>query len=133
MDVSRLKKTPLFEGTPDESLKKVAPFVEMTEVAEGKVLAAEGDFPHRLMIIDEGTAEVTREGKHLAELGPGDYFGEMSLIDRSPRVATVVAKSSMRLFAIDRSELKRMEQHMPEVVDRLKKAIEERRSAIESQ
>ena len=77
MDASRLKSIPLFEEVGDEELDQIAPFAQEVSVPEGQVLVREGDFSYELMAIEEGEAEVTRGGEHLADLGPGDFFGEM--------------------------------------------------------
>ncbi len=80
MDTSRLKSLPLFESVSDEDLEKIAPFVSEVSVSEGKHLVDEGDYAYEFMAIEEGTAEVRRGDEKLAELGPGDFFGEMGLL-----------------------------------------------------
>ena len=80
MDTSRLKSLPLFESVSDEDLEKIAPFVSEVSVSEGKHLVDEGDYAYEFMAIEEGTAEVRRGEEKLAELGPGDFFGEMGLL-----------------------------------------------------
>ena len=64
--------------------------------------------------------------EHVADLGPGDVFGEQGLLERQERSATVVATSPVRLIRIERWELSRMKQSMPEVVDELRRKVEER-------
>ena len=91
MDTSRLKSLPLFESVSDEDLEKIAPFVSEVSVSEGKHLVDEGDYAYEFMAIEEGTAEVRRGDEKLAELGPGDFFGEMGLLGHDRRNATVVA------------------------------------------
>jgi cAMP-dependent protein kinase regulator len=89
----------------------------------------EGDFSYELMAIEEGTAEVTRGGELLAELGPGDFFGEMGLLERTLRNATVTAKTPMRLITLTGWDLKRVERAAPQAIDRVRAVLEERRSA----
>ena len=128
MEVERLKKIPLFEAVPEGDLKVIATFAELTEVPTGKVLVEEGDFSNDLMAIEEGTAEVTRDGEHVAVLGPGDVFGEMGLLEKQHRNATVTATSPIKLIVLTRWELMRMRRKMPDVVERIERLIEERKS-----
>jgi CRP/FNR family transcriptional regulator, cyclic AMP receptor protein len=129
LDASRLKSIPLFEEVGDEELGQIAPFAQEESVAEGTVLVREGDFSYELMAIEEGTAEVTRGGEHLADLGPGDFFGEMGLLERTLRNATVTAKTSMRVITLTGWDLKRVERAAPQAIERVRAVLEERRSA----
>ncbi len=117
MDVSALKNTPLFAEVPDEALTKVATFASLESVVEGKTIIREGGYSNDFYIIEDGTVKVEREGEHLADLGPGDVFGEQGLLEKQERSATVTATSPVRLIKIEHWELARMKQAMPEVVD----------------
>ena len=127
MDASRLRSIPLFEEVGDEELSQIAPFANEVSVEEGKVLVREGDFSYELMAIEEGSAQVTRGGELVADLGPGDFFGEMGLLERTLRNATVTAKSPMRLITLTGWDLKRVERAAPEAIERVRAALEERR------
>jgi CRP/FNR family transcriptional regulator, cyclic AMP receptor protein len=127
VDPSRLKSISLFEGVPDDELAAIAPFAVTVLVEAGKHLVDEGDYSYEFLAIEEGDAEVTRGGKHVADLGPGDFFGEIGLLEKDLRTATVVAKSEMKLITLTAWDLRRMEKAMPEAVDRLRQVIEERR------
>ena len=131
MDASRLKSIPLFAEVGDEELSQIAPFANEVSVEEGKVLLREGDFSYELMAIEEGSAEVTRGGEHVADLGPGDFFGEMGLLERTLRNATVSATSPMRLITLTGWDLKRVERAAPEAIERVRSALEERRPVSE--
>jgi CRP/FNR family transcriptional regulator, cyclic AMP receptor protein len=126
VDVSALKNTPLFAEVPDEALSKVATFATLESVAEGKIIIREGGYSNDFYIIEDGTVKVEREGEHLADLGAGDVFGEQGLLEKQGRSATVVATSPVRLIKIEHWELSRMRQSMPEVVEELRKKVEER-------
>ena len=126
LDVSLLKGIPLFAGVPEEKLQKIAPFATTDEFAEGQVVVKEGGFSNHFYAILEGTVKVEREGKHLADLGPGDVFGEQGLLERSERSATVTATSEVHLIKIEHWELSRMRKSMPEVVEELKRKVAER-------
>jgi len=127
MDPARLKSIRLFEQLPDEQLRSIAPFADETSVPEGEQLVREGDFSYELIGIEEGTAQVTRGGDQVADLGPGDFFGEIGVMERGLRTATVVATSPMRLITLTRWELRRMEKEMPEALEEIHRAADERR------
>ena len=129
MDASRLKSIPLFEEVGDEELAQIAPFATEVSVEEGRELVREGDFSYEFMAIEEGEAEVTRGGEHVADLGPGDFFGEMGLLERTLRNATVTAKTPVRLVTLTGWDLKRVERAAPEAMERIRSVLEERRQA----
>ena len=127
LDASRLKSIPLFEDVPDEELGQIATFAQEVTVDEGRELVREGDFSYEFMAIEEGHAEVTRDGEHVADLGAGDFFGEMGLLEKTLRNATVTAKTPMKLVTLTGWDLKRMERHIPEAIERVRATLEERR------
>jgi CRP/FNR family transcriptional regulator, cyclic AMP receptor protein len=127
LDASRLKSLPLFADVPDEELAQIAGFAQDVTVDEGRELVREGDFSYEFMAIEDGEAEVTRNGEHVADLGPGDFFGEMGLLEKTLRNATVTAKTSMKLVTLTGWDMKRMERHIPEATERVRAALEERR------
>ena len=129
MDTSRLKTLPLFESVPDEDLEKISPFVSEVSVSEGKPLVTEGDYAYEFMAIEEGTAEVRRGDEKLAELGPGDFFGEMGLLGDDRRNATVVATSPMRLLTLDQWDMKRLEKAAPTAAEKIRSKARARSDA----
>jgi CRP/FNR family transcriptional regulator, cyclic AMP receptor protein len=128
LDPSRLKSIPLFRDVPDEDLRQIATFADEVSVEEGARLVNEGDFSYQLMAIEEGTAEVLRGSDHVADLGAGDFFGEMGLLEKDRRNATVVSRSPMRLITLTGWDLKRMEKAMPQAVDQIRAVMEARRA-----
>jgi cAMP-dependent protein kinase regulator len=127
LDASQLKSLPLFADVPDEELAQIAGFAQEVNVDAGRELVREGDFSYEFMAIEEGQAEVTRDGKHVNDLGPGDFFGEMGLLEKTLRNATVTAKTPMRLVTLTGWDMKRMERHIPEAIERVRATLEERR------
>jgi CRP/FNR family transcriptional regulator, cyclic AMP receptor protein len=127
LDPSRLKQIPVFQNVPDEDLKEIATFADEESVDEGEHLVDEGDFSYEFMAIEEGEAEVQREGQQVATLGPGEYFGEVGLLEKDRRNATVIAKTPMRLVTLTGWDLKRMEKSMPEAVAQIRQTMEQRR------
>jgi cAMP-dependent protein kinase regulator/CRP/FNR family cyclic AMP-dependent transcriptional regulator/cGMP-dependent protein kinase 2 len=128
LDVSQLKRIPLFAEVPDEALQKIAPFATSEEWPEGKEIVKEGGFSNHFYAIEEGSAKVEREGEHLADLSEGDIFGEQGLLEHSERSATVTSTSDIRLIKIEHWELSRMKKAMPEAYEDLVKKVEERSS-----
>jgi len=128
LDESLLKTIPLFAEVPDEKLRKIAPFATTDEFAEGEVVVKEGGYSNHFYAIEDGTAKVERGGEHLADLGPGDVFGEQGLLERQERSATVTATSRLRVIKIEHWELSRMRKSMPEVVEELQRKVEQRQS-----
>ena len=129
MDVARLKSIPLFSEVSDDELFTIAPFAEEKQVEAGAVLAKEGQFAYEFMAIEDGQAEVTRDGAHVAELGPGDFFGEIGLLETQLRTATVTAKSDMRLITLTGWDMKRLERNIPQAVEQIRRTLEQRREA----
>ena len=127
MDATQLKRIPLFQDVPDEDLRVVTTFATSEEVPEGKVIVKEGDFANQFMAIEEGTAKVTRDGQTIGELGPGDIFGEMGLLEKEKRSATIEATSRVKLIKIERWELQRLKKTLPQVYERIEQLARERR------
>jgi CRP-like cAMP-binding protein len=127
LDASRLKQIPLFQDVPDDELGQIATFAQEVSVEQGRELVREGDFSYEFMAIEDGEAEVSRHGEHLADLGPGDFFGEIGLLEKTLRTATVTAKTPMLLITLTGWDLKRMERHIPEAIERVRAALEDRK------
>jgi CRP/FNR family cyclic AMP-dependent transcriptional regulator len=127
VDVSQLKNIPLFQEVQEEALKQVATFATPEVFPEGKVVIKEGGFANDFYAIEEGTAKVERDGQHIADLGPGDVFGEQGLLEKQERSATVTATSTLRVIKIEHWELSRMRKSMPDVVEQLRTTVEQRR------
>jgi CRP/FNR family transcriptional regulator, cyclic AMP receptor protein len=128
MDAEGLAQIPLFSSLPPDALRKLAFWVSELSVSEGKHLVEEGDYAYDLFIIQDGTAEVRHDGQQVAELGPGEFFGEMGVLQGAQRNATVVAKTPMRLLTLSSWDVKRLRKTAPEVLDQLSAAIEQRRN-----
>jgi CRP/FNR family cyclic AMP-dependent transcriptional regulator len=124
MDASILRTIPLFAAMDDEDLHRIATFASSDSASPGTVLVREGDYSTELVAIEDGTADVMREGERVATLGPGDVFGEMGVLEKELRTASVIATSRMRLIRLTNWEVGRLS---PEVRARLRDVIAERR------
>ena len=126
MDVSQLKRIPLFAEVPEEALQKIAPFATLEEWPEGKEIVREGSYSNHLYAIEEGSAKVERAGEEIAQLEAGDVFGEQGLLEKQQRSATVTSTAPIKLIKIEHWELSRMKRSMPEVVEELRRKVAER-------
>ena len=100
--IAHLQKIPVFQGCSRQQLVAVARIVGITDVPAGKVLTLAGEAGNEFSIILDGGASVGVWGRKRVRLGPGDFFGEMSLLDGEPCSATVVAETPLRLLVIPR-------------------------------
>lgn len=108
MDPTRLTAIPLFSQLSEAESKRLAAFATETSVAEGQILVKEGDFSTELIAIEEGHADVIKDGVKVAQLGPGDLIGEMGLLSRELRNADVIATSAMMVIRLTHWEVRRM-------------------------
>jgi CRP/FNR family transcriptional regulator, cyclic AMP receptor protein len=123
MDPNRLKAIPIFSHLSDDEAKRLAAFASETSVAEGQILMKQGDYSTELIAIEEGTADVIRDGKKLASLKEGDLIGEMGLLEREPRNADVIATSPMRVMKLTHWEIRRMSE---ETIERIEQIVQKR-------
>jgi CRP/FNR family transcriptional regulator, cyclic AMP receptor protein len=127
MDPGRLKKIPVFADLSDEEIGHIAALAAEVSVPESKELVREGDYSYDVLAIEEGTARVERAGAIIAELGPGDVFGEMGVLERSQRNATVVATSPMLLVTLTSWDVRRLMKTAPAAVEHLRDVVAQRR------
>jgi CRP/FNR family transcriptional regulator, cyclic AMP receptor protein len=130
MDESRLGSIPLFAGLSRKERRAVAQRADEVDVENGRELVREGEFAYEFFAIEEGTAEVKRGDQHLADLGPGDFFGEMGLIENAPRNASVIATSPLMVVVMTGSAFRQIDRELPEVAKQIRKAIDERCRAL---
>ena len=102
--LDQLAAVPLFAGLSKVDLHRVAGAADEVAVKPGRVLVEQGRLGHEFFLILEGSAVVRRNNRKVATLGPGAYFGELSLLDKGPRDATVVAETDMRLLILGQRE-----------------------------
>ena len=130
MDADRLKKIPVFADLDATATNIIAKLASEVSVPAGKELVREGDYSYDMLAIEEGTAEVSRGGEHVADLGPGDVVGEVGVVEKGKRNATVTATSPMMLITLDRWDVKRLSKQSPEVHEHLKALSEQHKAEL---
>jgi CRP/FNR family transcriptional regulator, cyclic AMP receptor protein len=126
VDLAEVKKIPLFALLSEKDQKHVAQLADEIEVPAGTHLVDEGKFAHEFFVILEGDADVIHDGKTVATLGPGDFFGEIALLAAERRNATVTAKTPMKLVVIFGPNFRSLAGDLPEVASRIDEAIKAR-------
>ena len=114
-----LKKVPLFSGLSRRHLHLIAAEADEVKEDAGTVLTKQGGLGLEFLLILEGSARVERDGTVIAHLGPGDFFGEMSLIDGLPRSATVIAECPTVLLVIQSRSFRSLLDAVPELQRKL--------------
>jgi len=118
-----LKGIWLFSNCTEAELKKIRRSLSQAEVAEGQVLVGEGEMGTYFFVIVSGRADVRRKGKTVAELGKGDYFGELSILDRKPHSASVVCTADMDILILSRHHFDRVLESVPAIARKVMKSM----------
>lgn len=129
MEPQELKSIALFSSLDKNQLRFVAQQAELIDIKAGERLATEGTFAYEFFVIEDGTADVIRDGAAIATLGPGDFFGEIALLEAERRTASVVASSPMRLIVLTGGAFRMIEREMPSVAQRIREAMKQRQQA----
>ena len=117
--IDHLQQVPLFAACSRKDLQLVARRAEDVRVPTGKALVTEGETGHEFFAIISGTARVERHGRKIAGLGPGDAFGELALLEKAPRNATVIADTDMELVVLGQREFGGVIDEVPGVARKL--------------
>jgi CRP-like cAMP-binding protein len=125
-DAARLRALPLFADLDDEECERLSRWMEEQHVEPGRELTPEGAAGYTFFVVEEGSAEVRCDGEAIRELGPGDFFGEIAILDGGRRTASVVAVSPMKLLAIFGADFRRLETELPGVAAAIKATADER-------
>ena len=130
MDEGKLRSIPLFSGLSKKELREVARHADEVDVPEGKGLLDEGSTPCEFFAIEDGSVEIRRGGDVVAQLGPGDFFGETALIERGVRNATVTATEPSTLMVMSPPAFRAMANALPSVAEQLSRAVDERCASV---
>jgi CRP-like cAMP-binding protein len=128
-----LANVPLFAACSKKDLQQVAKRAEDVKVEPGKVLVSEGSAGAEFFVILEGEASVTRHGQEVAKLGAGDFFGDLALLDRAPRNATITALTPMELVVLGQREFSALIDDVPGFAHKLLAGLARRLRAYDAQ
>ena len=141
MDESRLSSIGLFETLSRDDRRLIAQHAEELDVDEGSQLVRQGEFAYEFFVIEDGSAEVVRDGQRIAELGPGDFLGEMGIVSQAVRNAsgsvpmtdgnaTVRTTSPSTVIVMTSQDFRAMQRSNPTVASQIEAAVEERCRAL---
>lgn len=121
--LDHLASVPLFAACSQKELQAVARASDEIDLPEGKVLCEQGTIGREAFVIVAGTAEVRRNGKKVASVGPGTCVGELALLDRGPRTATVVAATDLTVLVLGVREFSALLDDVPAITHKLLKSL----------
>lgn len=126
-----LSQVPMFAACNQRELRKIASVADQVEVAKGETLMTEGTPGREFFLIVDGTAKVTLRGKKLATLGPGEFLGEMALLDQGPRSATAVAETPLTLLVVQARDFSNLLEEVPVVTRKIMRGMAGRLRAVD--
>ncbi|HMI22025.1 MAG TPA: cyclic nucleotide-binding domain-containing protein [Gaiellaceae bacterium] len=124
--IDLIRKVPLFARCSRAELKEIALLADEIDLHEGKEMTREGAPGREFFVLLEGTADVKKNTRRVNTLGPGDFFGEIALVSREPRTATVIATSPVRALVITDRSFRRLLDDAPQVQTKVMEAMAER-------
>jgi CRP-like cAMP-binding protein len=130
MDAEHLSGIALFERLDDTQRTEVAKQADEIDVEAGRRLVSEGRFGYEFFVIENGRAEVVRGDEHIADLGPGDFFGEMALLGDTTRSADVVAATPVTAMVMTDAAFRSLARKMPEVAEEIRQACRRRTAEL---
>ncbi len=124
--IELLKRVPLFAACSKAELQRVATITDEVSLREGSILTREGRSGHEFIVLVDGTARVTRNGEVLADLGAGDWVGEIALLTNSPRTATVTATAPVEALVITDRAFRQVLQKTPAIAMKVLASVADR-------
>jgi CRP/FNR family transcriptional regulator, cyclic AMP receptor protein len=126
VDAARLADVELFSELTDEDREQVAQMMRLTRAPVGTVVAVEGDLPTKFFVLLTGTVTVHRAGRHLADLGAGEVFGEAGAVVLQARNASVIATTPAELGVLMGWDLRGLIARYPSVKERIDALVDAR-------
>ena len=124
--IDLIRKVPLFSRLSKSELRDLAMLADEIDLRDGKEMTRQGHPGREFFVLLEGTADVRKNGRKINSLGPGDFFGEIALVSREPRTATVTATSPVRTLVITDRSFRRLLEDSPEIQLKVLEALAER-------
>ena len=121
-----ISRVPLFARCSRRDLAAIASIADEIDLPAGKELTREGERGREFFVLLDGTADVRRRGRKLNTLGPGDFFGEIAVVARVPRTATVTTTSPVRALVVTDRSFRSLMERTPEIQLKVLEALAER-------
>jgi voltage-gated potassium channel len=128
VNTARLREIPLFAGLGKKDIEALGRVADELDVPKGKVLVRQGELGHEFFVLEAGRATVEIDGNHVAEMGPGSFFGEIALIAEERRTATVTACEDSTVIVLNGPDFRNLKRTMPEVYETVHAEIARRRA-----
>jgi len=126
VDAKTLDDVPLFEKLSKKDRKRIAQWADEIDEPAGFHMLDQGRLAHEFFVLLEGTVEVRQDGNHLTDLGPGDFFGEIALVEHERRTASIMTTTPVRAIVMHARDFDAMRAQMPEVASEIESAIRAR-------
>ena len=124
--VELIRQVPLFARCNRKELAELASIADEVDLAAGRVLMREGERGREFFVLLRGSADVLRNGRKINQLGDGDFFGEIALVSRSVRTATVTTTGPSRVLVMHERAFRALLDHMPQIQIRVLEALADR-------
>jgi CRP-like cAMP-binding protein len=124
--VELIRRVPLFANCSRKELAEIASIADEIDFGTGKELIREGDRGREFFVLLDGTAQVTKDGNEVNTLGSGDFFGEIALVSKVPRSATVATTSDVRALVVTDRAFRALMDRLPELQLQVLEALAER-------
>jgi len=126
VDADRILAQPLFASLTRQDAEEFVPFCEVRHIESGQPVFVQGGLAVAFFVIESGEAEAVADGRQLRTMGPGDWFGEIAIVDHAARSATVSATSPLTVIAMTSFEFRRLEAEHPDIAETVTQKMQER-------
>lgn len=127
--IELIRRVPLFSRCSKKELAEVAKLADEIDFRAGKQLIREGASGREFFVLVDGNVDVRRKGRKIRSLGPGDFFGEISLVANTPRTASVTAATDVDLLVITPQAFRTLLDHQPQIANKVLAALADRLAA----
>ena len=127
-----LSKVPLLAGLDRKEIEEVGRLADEVSLPEGRVVAREGTSGEEFFVIIDGNVRIERAGEHLADIGPGDFFGELAMLGKVPRTATATCTTACRMLVLGHREFNTLLSSYPSIQSAVLHAVAQRISRLET-
>lgn len=131
--LQRIRNLPIFAACNVQELEEIDRLADEVTIEAGRTIMTQGELGQEFALIISGEAEIVKDGKVVATLGPGDYFGEIALLDSIARTASVIAKTEVHLEVIDRRGFNTLLDDLPQLSRSILRGLAQRMAEVEAE